>query len=117
MAVSRALADHLIRPLYQQHRAMADARGVVRRVFPGRTLVLAPEPGERLEVDIRPGIVVLVIVVAAMFCTLAVLDFYFEWRRRRTLGQRLQTWTKGYPLYAAGLVLVLGALVGHFYSH
>lgn len=67
--------------------------------------------------DIRPGIVLLVIVVAATFYTLAVIDFYFEWHRRRTLGQRLQTWTKSYPLYAAGLILVLGAMVGHFYSH
>jgi hypothetical protein len=64
-----------------------------------------------LEVGLRA--LALLVLVAA--CALAVLDFLCEVTRRRSLGQRFRTWSRRYPLYAFALILVVGALLGHFF--
>ncbi len=45
----------------------------------------------------------------------ALLDIYFEIRRWRSVSTRLQGWTRRYPLYAGGLIFILGALLAHFF--
>ena len=35
----------------------------------------------------------------------------------KPLGYLLPHWARRFPLYAAGLVFVLGALIGHFFLH
>ena len=64
---------------------------------------------------IPAGIVVVGIVVVGLLLSIAVIDIYLETRRWRPIGLRLQTWSDRYPLAAASLGLVLGALLGHFF--
>jgi len=61
------------------------------------------------------GLRVLALLVLVALSTLAALDFVCELTRRRSLGQRFQTWSRRYPLYALALILVVGALLGHFF--
>lgn len=61
------------------------------------------------------GLRALALVVLVTLCVLAVLDFVCELTRRRSLGQRFQTWSRRYPVYAFGLIVVIGALLGHFF--
>jgi H+/Cl- antiporter ClcA len=61
------------------------------------------------------GLRALALVVLLAMCALAVLDFVLEATRRRSLGQRFRTWSRRYPLYAFALILVVGALLSHFF--
>jgi hypothetical protein len=61
------------------------------------------------------GLRVLFLLVLVTMGTLAALDFVCELTRRRSLGQRFQTWSRRYPVYALALILVVGALLGHFF--
>lgn len=61
------------------------------------------------------GLRALALVLLLALCALAVLDFLCELTRRRSLGQRFQTWSRRYPVYAFGLIVVIGALLGHFF--
>jgi hypothetical protein len=61
------------------------------------------------------GLRTLALLVLLAMCGLAVLDFACELTRRRSLGQRFRTWSRRYPLYAFALILVVGALLGHFF--
>jgi len=72
---------------------------------------VSPEVSADLELGLRA----LTFVVLLGFSALALLDFVCELTRRRSLGQRFQTWARRYPLYAFGLVIVLGALIAHFF--
>jgi hypothetical protein len=64
---------------------------------------------------LETGLRALALVALLAMCALAVLDFVCELTRRRSIGQRFQTWSRRYPMYAFALVLVLGALLGHFF--
>jgi hypothetical protein len=64
---------------------------------------------------LETGLRALALVVLLAMCALAVLDFVCELTRRRSIGQRFQTWSRRYPVYAFALILVLGALLGHFF--
>lgn len=64
-----------------------------------------------LEVGLRA----LALVVLLAMCALAALDFVCELTRRRSLGQRFQTWSRRYPIYAFALILIVGALLSHFF--
>jgi len=61
------------------------------------------------------GLRALALVVLLVLGALAVLDFVCELTRRRSLGQRFQTWSRRYPMYAFALILLAGALLGHFF--
>ena len=61
------------------------------------------------------GLRALALVVLLAMCALAVLDFVCELTRRRSLGQRFQTWSRRYPIYSFALILVIGALLAHFF--
>ena len=64
---------------------------------------------------LETGLRALALVVLLAMGALAVLDFACELTRRRSIGQRFQTWSRRYPMYAFALILVLGALLGHFF--
>jgi hypothetical protein len=64
---------------------------------------------------LETGFRALALVVLVGLGALAGLDFVCELTRRRSLGQRFQTWSRRYPVYAFALILVLGALLGHFF--
>jgi hypothetical protein len=61
------------------------------------------------------GIALVGIVVVATLLAIALIDLYLEARRWEPLGRRLQAWSDQYPLFAAGLAALLGALLGHFF--
>ena len=61
------------------------------------------------------GLRALALLVLAALCLLAVLDFVCELTRRRSIGQRFQTWSRRYPMYAFVMILVVGGLLGHFF--
>ena len=64
----------------------------------------------------EPQIAARVLAAVPVIVVLAVagLDIFFEAVHWPSISQRLQTWTGEHPLLAAGLVVVLGALIGHF---
>jgi hypothetical protein len=43
------------------------------------------------------------------------LDLYLEITNRQPLGQRIAHWARRYPAFMAGLGLVFGMMVGHFF--
>jgi hypothetical protein len=55
------------------------------------------------------GIVVLLPVLIA-----AAVDLSLE-GRQSSLGQHLARWSRRYPLFAAGLILLLGVSLSHFF--
>lgn len=61
------------------------------------------------------GITLLGVVVLIFLLAIVALDMWFELRRRRPLGELISTWSSRYPLFAAGLAAVFGAMVGHFF--
>ena len=61
------------------------------------------------------GLRALAFLVLIVMCALAALDFVCELTRRRSLGQRFSAWSRRYPAYAFVLVVVIGALLGHFF--
>ena len=63
------------------------------------------------------GITVAGFVVVAMLLGVVVFDVWFEYRRWRTIGDRLRTWSARYPLLASAFALLLGAMLGHFFWH
>jgi H+/Cl- antiporter ClcA len=56
------------------------------------------------------GVFFLVVLIAIAF-----IDGELERRGHRTIGQRLATWSRLNPWFAAVLAFVLGALLGHFF--
>lgn len=54
-------------------------------------------------------------VVLVVFLVLFGLDLLFEGEGWRPVGQRVATWSKRYPLFAAGITFILGAMIGHFF--
>jgi len=60
------------------------------------------------------------LVVAFVFVIIAgagLVDMLLELWGEKPLGYLLPHWARRFPLYAAGLVFVLGALIGHFFLH
>jgi hypothetical protein len=53
--------------------------------------------------------------VLLFFVVLFALDLAFEREGWRPIGQRVATWSKRYPVFAAGLSFVLGMMIGHFF--
>ena len=64
---------------------------------------------------IRPAIMILALLVIAVLLFLVVLDVRAELTGRRTIGQRIQRWARRYVVLSSGIVLVLGALLAHFF--
>lgn len=63
----------------------------------------------------RYGVAGVVIFITVMLTGIALVDIFFAAARWRPVGARLQDWAGRYPRYALGLVLLMGALLGHFF--
>ena len=63
----------------------------------------------------RWAITLIVAVLTAALAFVGAVDIYSEVRERRPVGERLQTWSRRYPLYSGALVALLGALLAHFF--
>lgn len=61
------------------------------------------------------GITVAGVFVVAMLLGVVGFDVFFEYRRWRTIGDRLRAWSARYPLLASAFALLLGAMLGHFF--
>ena len=57
---------------------------------------------------------VLLSIPVVVLIAVALLDIYLESRDWPSISQRLQAWTTAHPALSGGLVMVLGALIGHF---
>ena len=64
---------------------------------------------------IRPAIMILALLVIVVLLALILLDVRAELTSRRTIGQRIQRWARRYVVLSSGIVLVLGALLAHFF--
>jgi hypothetical protein len=63
----------------------------------------------------RVGIAFVVGFLTLVFFSIALIDIYFELRRWRPIGVRLQIWARRFPLFSGGLVFLLGAILAHFF--
>jgi hypothetical protein len=61
------------------------------------------------------GIQLTCLVVLLLMAAAVALDLYLEATNRRPLGHRVATWARNYPFFMAGLALILGMMVGHFF--
>ena len=68
-----------------------------------------------LAAMLQEGLRALSLLVLLTLAALAALDFVAELTRSRSLGQRFQTWSRRFPLYAFLLILIVGALLSHFF--
>jgi hypothetical protein len=69
------------------------------------------DPGLVRAVIVGIGVLVAVVVLIA-----ASYDLWLE-ERNESLGLHLARWARRYPLFAIGLIALLGATVGHFFTH
>jgi hypothetical protein len=63
----------------------------------------------------RIGLLLLGVVVLGSFMAIVLLDMWFEVKHWRPLGELVASWSRRYPLFSAGLALVFGAMLGHFF--
>ena len=63
----------------------------------------------------QTGMTVAGVVFIAIMLGVLGIDLVLEYRREPPLGQWVANWTKRYPLFATGLALIFGAMVGHFF--
>ncbi len=61
------------------------------------------------------GITAAGLLVVAFLLGVALFDVWFEYRRWKTIGDRLRSWSGRYPLLASAFALLLGAMLGHFF--
>jgi hypothetical protein len=61
------------------------------------------------------GVAAVVIGVFAVIGFAGIVDIILEIKGSLPLSYWLQTWARGFPLYSAALIALLGALVGHFF--
>ena len=64
---------------------------------------------------LKIGIAAVAVVALGLPIAVAFIEGELERRGRRTIGQRLATWSRRNPWFAAVLSIVLGALIGHFF--
>jgi len=72
---------------------------------------LAASPGTHHEDFIR----FLAALPVAVVFIVALLDIIYRAKKWPSVSQRFQDWTGNHPILAAGLAVVLGALLGHFF--
>jgi len=61
------------------------------------------------------GIEVTCLVTLLLIAGAVGLDLYLELTNRDPLGKRMARWARRYPAFMAGLALVFGMMVGHFF--
>ena len=68
-------------------------------------------------VTYQTGMAVVVAVILSMLYAIAVLDILCYWRGWPSIGFRVQQWSKQNAWFVAGLLLLFGAFLGHFFGH
>jgi len=63
-----------------------------------------------------PVAVTLGAALMTMLLGLALSDFWFASQRSLSVGERLTSWSRKNPVFTGLLLLVFGALLGHFYG-
>jgi hypothetical protein len=63
----------------------------------------------------RWGIFGVVAFLTAVSVAIAGFDAYLEATGVPPIGARLQVWARRYPLVSAGAILLLGAMLAHFF--
>jgi hypothetical protein len=63
----------------------------------------------------RSAIMIIALVVILALLMLVVVDASLEVMHQRTVGQRIQRWARRYVVLSTSIVLVLGALLAHFF--
>lgn len=58
---------------------------------------------------------VMIAMLLSVLIIVLLLDAIFELAHLPSVAQHFQTWSGEHPLLSAGLVVVLGAMVGHFF--
>jgi hypothetical protein len=65
---------------------------------------------------VRVVVVVLGMLVVGVILLAAAYDLSLE-GRNESLGLHLARWARRYPLFAIALIALLGAMLGHFFTH
>jgi multisubunit Na+/H+ antiporter MnhB subunit len=60
------------------------------------------------------GMTAIIIFIFGVLIGICVLDLVSLLQDRPSIGYRVQRWSRRNPLYAAGLLLILCTLLGHF---
>jgi multisubunit Na+/H+ antiporter MnhB subunit len=60
------------------------------------------------------GMTAIIIFIFGVLIAICALDLASLLQDRPSIGYRVQKWSRRNPLYAAGLLLVLCTLLGHF---
>ena len=68
-----------------------------------------------MEARVHTVVIVLGVVVLAPVLVATVYDLMLE-GRGESLGLHLARWSRRYPFFAAALILLLGAMIGHFFT-
>jgi hypothetical protein len=55
------------------------------------------------------------VLLSAIVCLFVGLDLSYEWNGEEPLERRLTRWSDRLPFLSGSLVLVLGALLAHFF--
>ena len=63
----------------------------------------------------QTGMTAVGIVFVMILLGILGLDLVFELLHKRPLGEWVALWARRYPLFAASLALIFGAMVGHFF--
>jgi hypothetical protein len=61
------------------------------------------------------AITVIALLVILALLAVVLVDVSLEVRGRRPIGRRIQRWSRRYVVVSTLLVLVVGALLGHFF--
>lgn len=64
--------------------------------------------------QVQIGIYLIGIAALLPVAVVAAVDLVLE-RRQTSVGQHLARWSRRYPLFAAGLVALLGLALSHFF--
>jgi hypothetical protein len=72
-----------------------------------------------MGIEVTPSFAVLTLawLLLLTFLALAVADAILGLLRVPSIGARLHLWTRHYPAFTAALIFILGALIGHFFTH
>jgi hypothetical protein len=63
-----------------------------------------------------PFAVTLGAALMAILIGVALCDFWFASQRAPSIGERLTVWSRRNPVFTGLLLVVFGALIGHFYG-
>ena len=64
---------------------------------------------------LETGTRILALLVFGVLLGLGLLDLYWEVRRYHSLAHRIQTWSRSHPAYGLAVLLLVGALLSHFF--